>query len=81
LLTFPYHLISGLSNGTAILLLARLARVLRVFLATSGLRRFAARLGKVTIIAALIVVLASLGAYQAGSASRILTGARDTDSL
>jgi hypothetical protein len=52
-------------------------RVLRVFLATSGPRRFAARLGKVTIIAALIVVLASLGAYQAGSASRILTGARD----
>jgi voltage-gated potassium channel len=69
LLTFPYYLISGLSNGTAILLLARLARVVRVFLATSGLRRFAARLGKVTIIATLIVVLASLAAYQAEHAT------------
>ena len=69
LVTFPYYLISGLSNATAILLLARLARVLRVFLATSGLRRFAARLGKVTIIAALIVVLASLGGYQAEHAT------------
>jgi voltage-gated potassium channel len=69
LLTFPYYLISGLSNGTAILLLARLARVVRVFLATSGLRRFAARLGKVTVIAALIVVLASLAAYQAEHAT------------
>jgi voltage-gated potassium channel len=52
ILTFPYYVISGLSNGTAILLLARLAPVVRVFLATSGLRRFAARLGKVTLIAA-----------------------------
>jgi voltage-gated potassium channel len=65
LVTFPYYLISGLSGASAILLLARLARVVRVFLATDGLRRFAARLGKVTVIAALIVVLASLGAYQA----------------
>jgi voltage-gated potassium channel len=69
LLTFPYYLISGLGNGTAILLLARLARVVRVFLATSGLRRFAARLGKVVVIAALIVVLASLAAYQAEHAT------------
>jgi voltage-gated potassium channel len=69
ILTFPYYVISGLSNGSAILLLARLARVVRVFLATSGLRRFAARLGKVTVIAALIVVLASLAAYQAEHAT------------
>jgi voltage-gated potassium channel len=69
LLTFPYYLISGLSSGTAILLLARLARVVRVFLATSGLRRFAARLGKVTIIAGLVLVLASLAAYQAEHAT------------
>ena len=64
-ITFPYYLISGLSGASAILLLARLARVVRVFLATGKLRRFAARLGKVTIIAAFIVVVASLGAYQA----------------
>ena len=69
ILTFPYYLISGLSNATAILLVARLARVVRVFLATSGLRRFAARLGKVTIIAGLVVVVASLAAYQAEHAT------------
>ena len=69
LLTFPYYLISGLSNATAILLVARLARVVRLFLATSGLRRFAARLGKVTLIAGLVVVLASLAAYQAEHAT------------
>jgi voltage-gated potassium channel len=65
ILTFPYYLISGLSGATAILLLARLARVARLLLATAGLRRFAARLGKVVVIAALIVVLASIAAYQA----------------
>ena len=69
LLTFPYYLISGVSSGSALLLLARLARVVRLLLATAGLRRFAARLGKVTIIAALVVVLASLGAYQAEHAT------------
>jgi voltage-gated potassium channel len=69
ILTFPYYLISGLSSASAILLLARLARVVRVFLATSGLRRFAARLGKVTIIAGLVVVVASLAAYQAEHAT------------
>jgi voltage-gated potassium channel len=68
-LTFPYYLISGLSNATAILLVARLARVVRVFLATSGLRRFFSRLGKVTIIAGLVVVVASLAAYQAEHAT------------
>lgn len=69
ILTFPYYVISGLSNASAILLLARLARVVRVFLATSGLRRFAARLGKVAVIAGLIVVVASLAAYQAEHAT------------
>jgi voltage-gated potassium channel len=69
LLTFPYYLISGLSNASAILLLARLARVVRVFLATAGLRRFAARLGKVAAIAGLVVVLGSLAAYQAEHAT------------
>jgi voltage-gated potassium channel len=64
-LTFPYYLIPGIAGGSAILLLARLARVVRLLLATTGLRRFAARLGKVAIVAAVIVLLASLGAYQA----------------
>ncbi|MGO9495511.1 MAG: ion transporter [Solirubrobacteraceae bacterium] len=65
LLTFPYYLIPGISGASAILLLARLARVVRLLLATSGLRRFAARLGKVAIVAGLVLVLASLAAYHA----------------
>jgi voltage-gated potassium channel len=64
-LTFPYYLIPGIAGGSAILLLARLARVARLLLATTGLRRFAARLGKVAIVAGAVVVLASLAAYQA----------------
>jgi voltage-gated potassium channel len=64
-LTFPFYLIPGINGNSAILLLARLARVVRLLLATAGLRRFAARVGKVAIVAAVIVVVASLGAYQA----------------
>jgi voltage-gated potassium channel len=58
-------LIPGIAGGSAILLLARLARVVRVLLATAGLRRFAARLGKVATVAAAVLLLASLAAYQA----------------
>ncbi|HET6870117.1 MAG TPA: ion transporter [Solirubrobacteraceae bacterium] len=63
--TFPYYLIPGIGSASAILLVARLARVVRLLLATSGLRRFAARLGKVVIVATVIVGLASIGAFQA----------------
>jgi voltage-gated potassium channel len=38
-------------------------------MATAGLRRFAARLGKVAVIAGAIVVLASLAAYEAEHAT------------
>jgi voltage-gated potassium channel len=68
-LTFPYYLIPGLSGYSAILVLARLARVVRVLLATKGLRRFAARLGKVAVIAALMVTVGSLAAYEAEHAT------------
>src|SRR3954451_7430102 len=64
-ITFPVYLIPGVSGGSAILLLARLGRVARVLLATAGLRRFAARLGKVAIIDGAVVFVASLAAYQA----------------
>ena len=64
-LTFPYYLIPGIAGASAILLVARLARVVRLLLATTGLRRLAARLGKVAIVATVIVLVASLGAYQA----------------
>ncbi len=65
ILTFPFYLFSGVSGGSAVLLLARLGRVARVLMATKGLRRFAARLGKVAVVAASVVVLGSLAAYQA----------------
>ncbi|MGO9750909.1 MAG: potassium channel family protein [Solirubrobacteraceae bacterium] len=68
-LTVPYYLIPGISGASAILLLARLARVARLLLATAGLRRFAARLGKVAIVAGLVVLVASLAAYQAEHAT------------
>ena len=46
-------------------MLARLARVVRVLVATAGLRRFAARLGKVAVVAAAIVVAGAATAYRA----------------
>src|SRR5262249_51253494 len=64
LLTFPYYLIPGLSGYTAILMVARLARVARVLVATAGLRRFVARLGKVVVFAGLMVLVCSLVAYE-----------------
>jgi voltage-gated potassium channel len=69
LITFPYYLIPGVSGGTAILLLARLTRVVRVLLATAGLRRFGARLGKVGLVAAAVVLVCSLAAYHAEHAT------------
>ena len=68
-LTFPFYLIPGISGSSAILLLARLARVARVLLATAGLRRFATRLGKVALVAAAVVLIGSLAAYQAEHAT------------
>src|SRR5215475_1040484 len=65
IVTFPVYLIPGVTGYSAILLLARLGRVARVLMATKGLRRFAQRLGKVTLVAGLVVVLCSLSAYQA----------------
>jgi voltage-gated potassium channel len=69
LLTFPIYLVPGITNGTAILLLARLGRVFRVLVATKPLRRFAERLGKVAGVAAGVVVIASLAAYEAEHAT------------
>jgi voltage-gated potassium channel len=68
-ITFPYYLIPGVSGGSAILLLARLGRVVRVLLATAGLRRFAARLGNVAVVAGSVVLVCSLAAYQAEHAT------------
>jgi voltage-gated potassium channel len=65
LLTFPYYLLPGAQGASALLLLARLGRVVRVLLATKGLRRLAQRLGKVALSAAVVVGICSLAAYQA----------------
>ena len=64
-LTFPYYLIPGVGSGTGFLVIARFARVIRVLVATAGLRRFAARLGKVAVVAAAVVVVGSAVAYRA----------------
>ena len=64
-LTFPYYLIPGVGSGTGFLVIARFARVVRVMVATAGLRRFAERLGKVAIVAAVGVVVGAAVAYRA----------------
>jgi voltage-gated potassium channel len=65
LLTFPYYVIPGISGGAAILMLARLGRVARVLMATKGLRRLIARLGKIVAVAGVMVVVGSFAAYGA----------------
>ncbi len=65
ILTFPIYLIPGVNGGSAVLLLARLGRVVRALIATSGLRRFAQRLGRVAIVAGVVLTVGSLAAYQA----------------
>jgi voltage-gated potassium channel len=65
IVTFPFYLFPGATGYSAILLLARLARVARVLVATAGMRRFAQRLGKVVLVAAAILVVCSLAAYEA----------------
>lgn len=64
-ITFPYYLIPGVSGGSAFLVLARLARLVRILMATAGLRRLSARLGRVAIVAGSVVALCSFAAYQA----------------
>jgi voltage-gated potassium channel len=64
-LTFPFYLLPGVGGMTAILVLARLARIARLLVATAGLRRFAARLGRIAVFAGLIVLVASFVAYWA----------------
>ena len=64
-LTFPYYLIPGAGSYTAILAVARLARVARVLMATRGLRRLAKQLGRVVTIAGVMLAICSLAAYEA----------------
>jgi len=68
-ITFPYYLIPGAGGYSALLVIARLARVGRVLMATRGLRRFAARLGMVVSVAGLMLVICSFAAYEAEHAT------------
>jgi voltage-gated potassium channel len=64
ILTFPFYLLPG-AQFSGLLLLARLGRVVRVLMATAGLRRFAARLGKVAVVAGVSVIVGAMAAYEA----------------
>src|SRR5215475_3156661 len=64
LLTSPWYLLPGASAGALVNVL-RLARLARLLIATRGVRRLLARLGRVAIVAGLVVVVGSAVAYGA----------------
>ncbi|GIF96717.1 potassium channel family protein [Catellatospora citrea] len=64
ILTAPWFLISGAHAGSFVVVL-RLARLGRLLLATKGVRRLFARLGRVAIIAAAVLVVGAAMAYVA----------------
>jgi voltage-gated potassium channel len=62
--TAPWFLIPGLGSGQFVVLL-RLARLARLLRASRGSRRLLERLGRVAILAAGVLIIASLVAYHA----------------
>jgi voltage-gated potassium channel len=64
LVTAPWYLLPGLSGGEFVVIL-RLARLARLFIATPAIGRLVNRLGKVAAIAGAVVLVASLVAYAA----------------
>jgi voltage-gated potassium channel len=62
--TAPWFLLPGLQPGQFVVVL-RLARLSRVVVATRGSRRLFERLGRVALLAAVVLVLSSLVAYHA----------------
>jgi voltage-gated potassium channel len=67
ILTAPWFLV--LPSETKFVMLVRLARLARVIMASSGARRLFERLGRVALVAAIVVVLGSLIAYNAEHAT------------
>jgi voltage-gated potassium channel len=67
-LTAPWYLVPGLSDGRFIVVL-RLARLARVVMASRGARRLVQRLGRVGLVAAGVLVLSSGVAYHAEHAT------------
>jgi voltage-gated potassium channel len=64
LVTAPWFLVVGPSDGKFIMVV-RLARLARVLMATAGARRLFERLGRVALVAGIVVVLGALIAYRA----------------
>jgi len=62
--TAPWFLLPG-AQGTTFVVLLRLARLARLFIATAGARRLVERLGKVALVAGSVVLVSSLVAYVA----------------
>jgi voltage-gated potassium channel len=67
-LTAPWFLVLG-PDQSKFVMLVRLARLARVVMASSGARRLFQRLGRVALVAAIVVVLGSLIAYNAEHAT------------
>ncbi|WP_155371380.1 potassium channel family protein [Catellatospora vulcania] len=64
ILTAPWFLLSG-AHGGSIVVVLRLARLSRLLLATKGVRRLFARLGRVAIIALAVLFVGGAMAYYA----------------
>ncbi len=63
-LTAPWFLVAGAHSGSIVVIL-RLARLVRLLIASRGAKRLLARLGSVGILAASVVFLGALVAYYA----------------
>ena len=64
LITAPWFLVVGPSDGKFVLVV-RLARLARVLMATAGARRLVERLGRVALVAGIVVLLGAFVAYRA----------------
>jgi voltage-gated potassium channel len=68
ILTAPWFIVLG-PDQTKFVMLVRLARLARVVMASSGARRLFERLGRVALVATIVVVLGSVIAYNAENAT------------
>jgi voltage-gated potassium channel len=64
LLTAPWFLLAG-AHGGSIVVILRLARLSRLLLATKGVRRLFARLGRVAVVAVAVLLVGAAMAYYA----------------
>ncbi len=64
LITAPWFLVVGPSDGKFVMVV-RLARLARILMATAGARRLFDRLGRVALVAGIVVLLGAFVAYRA----------------